>query len=110
MFTHPECLCTPASLAELTQLMGRFQDTVTAYVLFLRPHDVGVNWEQTDLWAKAAGLPGVTALRDADGVEALTQAGRAARGPLGERMVKVVGPRASRGRRGLVATRVRQAA
>jgi hypothetical protein len=50
----------------MTQAQGR----VTAYVLFVRPPGFSEGWEQTDLWASAAAIPGVTALRDDGGVEA----------------------------------------
>ena len=50
----------------MTQAQGR----VTAYVLFVKPPGFSDGWEQTDLWASAAAIPGVTPVRDDDGVEA----------------------------------------
>jgi hypothetical protein len=70
LFAHPECPCTRASLAELARLLARFDDRLTAKVVFLRPSDVGTAWDGSDLWRAASAIPGVTAVRDDDGVEA----------------------------------------
>lgn len=70
MSAHPRCPCTRASVGELARLMTQAQGRVTAYVLFVRPPAFSEGWEQTDLWASAAAIPGVTALRDDEGVEA----------------------------------------
>jgi hypothetical protein len=70
MTAHPHCPCTRASVGELARLMTQAQGRVTAYVLFVKPPDFSAGWEQTDLWASAAAIPGVTPLRDDDGVEA----------------------------------------
>lgn len=70
MLAHPQCPCTRASIGELTRLMTQAQGRVTAYVLFVKPPEFSAGWEQTDLWASAAAIPGVTVVRDDDGVEA----------------------------------------
>jgi hypothetical protein len=70
LFAHPQCPCTRASLAELARLMARFDDRVGANVVFLRPSDVGAEWDSSDLWRRASAIPGVTIVRDDDGVEA----------------------------------------
>jgi len=70
MFAHPQCVCTRASLAELARLKGRFEGRLAAYVVVLRPRDAGEEWDRSDLWDKAAGIPGVTVRRDVDGLEA----------------------------------------
>jgi hypothetical protein len=70
LFAHPQCLCTRASLAELARLMARFEDRLSADVVFLRPSDVGADWDHTDLWPRASAIRGVTTVRDDDGVEA----------------------------------------
>src|SRR5215212_2415214 len=69
MLAHPQCPCTRASINELARLMARAQGRVTAYVLFVKPPNFSDGWVQTDLWASAAAIPGVTPVRD-DGVEA----------------------------------------
>jgi hypothetical protein len=70
MLAHPRCPCTRASLSELARLMARAQGRVTAYVLFVKPADFPDGWEQTDLLASAEAIPGVTVVRDDEGVEA----------------------------------------
>jgi hypothetical protein len=70
MFAHPHCPCTRASVSELARLMARVPGRVSARVLFLRPQDVPEGWERTDLWRTVSAIPGTTALRDDDGVEA----------------------------------------
>jgi len=70
MLAHPRCPCTRASIGELAQIMARTQGKVRAYVLFLKPSESGIDWEDTELWRKAAAIPGVTALADVNGAEA----------------------------------------
>jgi hypothetical protein len=70
LFAHPECPCTRASLAELARLLARFDDRLTADVVLTRPSDVGAAWDGSDLWRAASAIPGVTTVRDDDGVEA----------------------------------------
>ena len=70
MLAHPHCPCTRASLGELARLMAQAEGRVTAYVLFVKPSDFPDGWEQTDLFAGASSIPGVTAVRDDEGVEA----------------------------------------
>jgi hypothetical protein len=71
MLAHPHCPCTRASIGELARLMTQAQGRVTAYVLFVKPPLFSDGWEQTDLWASAAAIPGVTVVRDDDGAEAV---------------------------------------
>jgi hypothetical protein len=70
MVAHPRCPCTRASVSELAQIMARVQGKVHAYVLFLKPQNSGVDWDNTDLRRSAAEIPGVTVLSDGDGAEA----------------------------------------
>jgi hypothetical protein len=70
MLAHPQCPCTRASIGELARLMTEAQGRVTAYVLFIKPPGFSDGWERTDLWESAAAIPGVTVVRDDDGVEA----------------------------------------
>src|SRR5882724_7622964 len=69
MLTHPHCPCTRASIGELARLMAQAQGRVTAYALFVKPAGSSDDWENTDLWRNAAGIPGVNVVVD-DGVEA----------------------------------------
>lgn len=70
MLAHPQCPCTRASLGELAVLMQRLRGRVSAHVVFVRPHGVEEDWERTDTWRAASGIPGVSVWRDQDGVEA----------------------------------------
>jgi hypothetical protein len=70
MLAHPHCPCTRASIGELARLMTQAQGRVTAYVLFIKPPNFADGWEQTDLLASAAAIPGVSVVRDDEGVEA----------------------------------------
>ena len=70
MLAHPHCPCTRASIGELARLMTQARDRVTAYVLFVKPPNFSEGWEQTDLLRSAAAIPGVTVVRDDNGVEA----------------------------------------
>ncbi|HYT73604.1 MAG TPA: hypothetical protein VEL79_02545 [Vicinamibacterales bacterium] len=67
---HPQCTCTRASIQELAEALARSPKHPKAYVLFLRPTVFDAGWEKTGLWHSAAALPGVTVVRDDDGVEA----------------------------------------
>ena len=70
LLAHPQCSCTPASLGELAEALARVRTAPRAYVVFLKPGSFPDGWEQTDLWKAAARIPGVTVVRDDDGVEA----------------------------------------
>jgi hypothetical protein len=70
MLAHPHCPCTRASVGELSRLMTQAQGRVKAYVLFVKPPNFADGWEQTDLLASAAAIPGVSVVRDDEGVEA----------------------------------------
>jgi hypothetical protein len=68
---HPQCTCTRASLDELAEVLARASShRPRTYVLLLKPSSAEEGWEQTDLWQRAAALPGVTVVRDSDGAEA----------------------------------------
>jgi len=70
MLAHPHCPCTRASVGELARLMTQAQGRVTAYVLFVKPAGFSDGWVQSDLWASAAAIPGVTPVLDDGGAEA----------------------------------------
>ena len=70
MLAHPQCSCTRASLAELTEVLARAQVRPKTIVVFLKPATFGEGWEQTDLWRTATRLPNVSVVRDDDGREA----------------------------------------
>ncbi len=70
MFAHPQCTCTQASLDELAEVLARVETRPKSYVVFLKPARFDQGWERTDLWRRASQLPGVTVVRDDNGVEA----------------------------------------
>jgi hypothetical protein len=70
LLAHPQCSCTPASLAELAEVLARAHARPNTYVLFLKPQGFTNDWVESDLWKTAAAIPGVTLLRDDDGREA----------------------------------------
>jgi hypothetical protein len=67
---HPHCPCSRATIGELALLMAHVQGLVNANVVFVKPHEFSEDWEKTDLWKSASGIPGVTVMTDEDGVEA----------------------------------------
>ena len=69
MFAHPRCPCTRASLGELGQLMADCQGRLSAQVWFIKPAGTVEDWTNTDLWCKAAAIPGVTVHCDTANVE-----------------------------------------
>ena len=70
MFAHPKCPCTRASLHELAVFMLECPRPVKAFVVFLQPPGVSVDWSQKDLWQSAEMIPGVSVVSDYGGLEA----------------------------------------
>jgi len=70
MLLHPRCPCSRASVEELDRVMARVGDRVVAYVVFVLPPEDASAWTETDLWARASSIRGVSAVRDEGGVEA----------------------------------------
>ncbi|MBI3410177.1 MAG: RedB protein [Planctomycetes bacterium] len=65
---HPYCYCSRATLDELEQLMAKGRSDVAVHVLFIRPEEFAEGWEQTDLWRRAARIPGVKLYSDERGL------------------------------------------
>ena len=70
ILAHPHCPCTRATIGELGSIMAHTQGRLTAYVVFLKPAGFSDDWEKSDLWRSAAGIPGVKTIIDNDGAEA----------------------------------------
>jgi hypothetical protein len=70
LFVHPRCPCTRASLGEFNRLLAKCNARVDAHVWFFRPRTVSTEWVKTDLWRKAAAIPGVNVHEDLEGYEA----------------------------------------
>ena len=69
MFAHPQCPCTRASMDELDRLAANCQGRFSAQVWFIKPAGTKADWKDTDLWHKAAAIPGVTVFCDDGEVE-----------------------------------------
>lgn len=69
LLAHPRCVCTRATLGELSELMARAREKPKAYVVFIKPAGTSSTFDDTDLWRIAQGIPGVTVVRDDDGQE-----------------------------------------
>jgi len=65
---HPLCTCSEATISELARLMASVHDqpTPTVYALIYDYHP-RTSIEESSLWRRAAAIPGVIAMRDADG-------------------------------------------
>ncbi len=70
MFAHPRCPCTRASLGELEEIVARWGDAASYWVIFYKPHSADDRWATTDLYDTAARIPGVQVMLDVDGREA----------------------------------------
>ena len=70
MLAHPRCVCTRASLAELSELVSDAALRVRTHVVFIRPDGVGDDWMETDLLARARSIPNSAVHADAGGREA----------------------------------------
>ncbi len=70
MLVHPKCSCSRASLGELSEIMTRAAGRVTAHILFVKPADMGPEWEQGDLQRRAASIAGVNVVVDGAAREA----------------------------------------
>ena len=69
MFVHPRCPCSRSSLDELAVLLTHCPNHIDVQVLFFTPQSVPVEWARTDLWEKAAQIPGVVPRVDVAGTE-----------------------------------------
>ncbi|MBV9848853.1 MAG: hypothetical protein JO250_04115 [Armatimonadetes bacterium] len=70
LLAHPRCPCTSATMDELENLMARCRGLVALHVLFYRPGSAPADWAQTDLWRRAAAIPGAAVHADTDGAQA----------------------------------------
>jgi hypothetical protein len=70
VFIHPQCPCSRATIGELDQLMAECSNRLSVLVYVYRPKGFSSGWERTDLWQRAAAIPGVQVVTDVDGSEA----------------------------------------
>jgi len=67
MFAHPDCPCTRASIAELEMLTTQLPGKLDVIVQFRKPGVSERVARASDLWRKAAAIPGVSVRFDRDG-------------------------------------------
>jgi hypothetical protein len=70
LFLHPQCPCSLATVGELERMMAHCPAGVSVHAVFLRPEGMSESWVESDLWRKAAAIPGVTVSQDEGGKEA----------------------------------------
>lgn len=70
LFAHPRCPCTHASVTELARLVERTNGSLAVRIAVVRPGGTAAEWDDTELVARAAAIPGATVSSDDDGVEA----------------------------------------
>lgn len=70
LLMHPHCPCSRATLSELEEILAQCPGTVATHILFLKPQSEADDWAITDLWRRAAAMPGVQVHVDEDGQEA----------------------------------------
>lgn len=70
VLAHPQCPCSRATIDELARLMAHAPGRAAAHVVFAQPDGVTSDWVESELWAKARAIPGVTVRADPGGAEA----------------------------------------
>lgn len=66
---HPECPCSSATVDELGRLLGQTAGRLSARVVMASYPEIDRRPEDSDLWKKAAAIPGVALFADTDGSE-----------------------------------------
>jgi hypothetical protein len=66
-FAHPKCPCSEAALTELSKLLARLEGKVDVDIVFHRPSGSSIEWDQSNLWARAKKLNNANTLIDTDG-------------------------------------------
>lgn len=69
MFVHPRCPCTRASLTELSSVLQRSDQPVSAHAVILRPDQVDQTWGNGAIRDQVGAIPGLAAREDAGGTE-----------------------------------------
>ena len=70
MFLHPRCVCSRASLSELSALVRSMQGRVAIEIAFGMPVGAPASWSQGELWDAARDIPGARVVTDRDCIEA----------------------------------------
>jgi hypothetical protein len=69
VFVHPQCPCTRATIAELSQLLARHQNRIQATLVAIIPARLK-QWSRSSLLIDAAAVPNLQIQTDIDGKEA----------------------------------------
>ncbi|RKG70447.1 RedB protein [Corallococcus sp. CA054B] len=67
VFVHPRCPCSRATLAELAKLLDRHGARLSTHVFVWAPREAPPGFERSELWTRAAALPGAEVVADVDG-------------------------------------------
>jgi len=70
VFVHPKCPCSRATIRQLADALAKCSRPIEAQVVVYKPANTQPDWERTELWNIAVGIPGATIVIDVDGVEA----------------------------------------
>ena len=70
MFAHPLCPCTQASVSELERVLVHAPSSTQCRILFVHPGREQPGWGRSDLWDRAASIPGAIVESDVLGIEA----------------------------------------
>lgn len=69
IFVHPRCPCTHASLTELSSVLQRSDQPVSAHAVILDPNGVDETWRNGPIRDQVGRIPGLAAQEDAGGKE-----------------------------------------
>ena len=70
MFVHPECPCTRASLAELSNIEEHCGAKVYIRLVLVKPAGLDVEWRDSQIWTSVLNVPHAEIVYDPDGKEA----------------------------------------
>jgi hypothetical protein len=67
MVLHPQCPCSQATLHELTQVIGKYNNRIAINILFVQPPNAPANWVEGGLYDSVRQLSNVNVVVDKDG-------------------------------------------
>lgn len=65
---HPQCSCSRSTLAELERIVAQVGARANVQLIFFASSQMDSNWVEDDLWQIAGRIPGVTLVKDIDGL------------------------------------------
>ena len=66
---HPRCICSRATLDELSRLLVQIPAPVRVQILIYQPDTVSAGWSESALVTQARSIPGVVVIADPKGLE-----------------------------------------